>query len=286
MARRRKAEEEHQNQERWLVSYADFITLLFAFFVVMYSISSINEGKYRVLSDSLSQTFTDDKSLDPVQVGEVSRSIVENPEIIEDGVEAERDSETVVAGSELPDELLPPEADEAQLAAIAGNLKSAMNSLIADDLVDIQQNQYWVEVNMKSSMLFGSGSARLSRQALQVLRKITRIIKPLPNTVHVEGYTDNVPIDTLFFPSNWELSAARAASVVHLFSRLGIAPERLAAIGYGEHQPIAENSSEEGRSINRRVSLVILAKGSGEGKVLPRTLNRAGVETSQPEIGR
>ena len=288
MARRKRAEEEPINHERWLVSYADFITLLFAFFVVMYAISSVNEGKYRVLSDSLSKTFTPERSLDPIQVGEVSRSMKIAPNIevesekSEVGVAPEIGLELTSPESESQDETQLPDADEQQLASIAGALESVMSSLITDNLVDIQQNQYWVEVNIKSKMLFESGSARLSRKALQILRKVTRIIKPLSNIIHVEGYTDNIPIDTLFFPSNWELSAARSASVVHLFARLGVDPARLAAIGYGEHQPIADNSTQEGRSKNRRVSLIILAKGKGEDKVMPRTFHGAGV-TVRPE---
>ncbi len=281
MARRRRVDEPATKHERWLVSYADFITLLFAFFVVMYSISSVNEGKYRVLSDTLSQTFTEVKSLDPIQIGEVSRSVV---------AASDRDRER---GGDLPDSNdtgIDKKSDETetvskelQLAAIAGELQSAMSALIGENLVEIQQNQHWVEVTMKSKMLFESGSARLSRQALQALRKITRVIKPLSNSIHVEGYTDNRPIDTLLFPSNWELSAARAASVVHLFARLGVAPSRLAAIGYGEHQPIADNATEEGRSTNRRIALVILAKGESEGRVLPRLLKNTGVDVIQSE---
>ncbi len=281
MARRRRVDEPATKHERWLVSYADFITLLFAFFVVMYSISSVNEGKYRVLSDTLSQTFTEVKSPDPIQVGEVSRSVVaasdrdrerdrDLPDNNDTGVDKKSD-ETETVSKEL------------QLAAIAGELRSAMSALIGEDLVEIQQNQHWVEVTMKSKMLFESGSARLSRQALQSLRKVTRVIKPLSNSIHVEGYTDNRPIDTLLFPSNWELSAARAASVVHLFARLGVAPSRLAAIGYGEHQPVADNATEEGRSTNRRIALVILAKGEREGRVLPRVLKSTGVDVIQSE---
>jgi chemotaxis protein MotB len=281
MARRRRVDEKPTNHERWLVSYADFITLLFAFFVVMYSISSVNEGKYRVLSNTLSQTFTEVKSPDPIQVGEVSRSVVAIPE------------SDLKSGDDLPvAEMVDADEEnsgieslkqEKQLAVIAGELKSAMSALIEDELVDIQQNQNWVEVTMKSKMLFESGSSRLSRRALQSLRKVTRVIKPLANSIHVEGYTDNIAINTLFFPSNWELSAARAASVVHLFSRLGINPTRMAAIGYGEHQPIADNSTEAGRSTNRRIALVILAKGSHEGRVLPRALERSGVDVVEPE---
>ncbi len=283
MARRRKIYDESTNHERWLVSYADFITLLFAFFVVMYSISSINEGKYRVLSNTLSQTFTEVKSPDPIQIGEVSRSVLAAPE-----VDVERSSDMSVDMVDVDEnrEALELLNQDQQLAAIAGELESVMSALIGDDLVEIQQNQDWVEVTMKSKMLFESGSARLSRQALQALRKITRIIKPLTNSIHVEGYTDNIPIDTLFFPSNWELSAARAASVVHLFARFGVNPSRLAAIGYGEYQPIADNTTEEGRSTNRRIVLIILAKGAREGRVLPRVLNDAGVTVVQPESVR
>ncbi|MCF6281612.1 MAG: flagellar motor protein MotD [Candidatus Polarisedimenticolaceae bacterium] len=284
MARRRRVDEEPVNHGRWLVSYADFITLLFAFFVVMYSISSVNEGKYRVLSDTLSQTFSEAKSPDPIQIGEVSRTIVATKDIA-----VGRGSDSPVA--EITDDSNHQEEMKAldndrQLAAIAGDLESAMSSLIGDELVEIQHNQDWVEVTMKSKMLFESGSARLSRRALQLLRKVTRIIKPLANSVHVEGYTDNIPIDTLFFPSNWELSAARAASVVHLFTRFGVEPSRLAAIGYGEYQPIAENSTVEGRSKNRRIALIILAKGEREGRVLPRVLNDAGVNVTKPEVGQ
>lgn len=275
--------DEPTNHERWLVSYADFITLLFAFFVVMYSISSINEGKYRVLSNTLSQTFTEVKSPDPIQIGEVSRSVLAAPEVDEQGSSDISVDMVDVDENREPLELL---NQDQQLAAIAGELESVMSALIGDDLVEIQQNQDWVEVTMKSKMLFESGSARLSRQALQALRKITRIIKPLDNSIHVEGYTDNIPIDTLFFPSNWELSAARAASVVHLFARFGVDPSRLAAIGYGEYQPIADNTTEEGRSINRRIVLIILAKGAREGRVLPRVLNDAGAAVVRPESTR
>ena len=112
---------------------------------------------------------------------------------------------------------------------------------------------------MKSKMLFSSGSARLSRDVLNVLKGMADIIKPLPNQIRVEGHTDNVPIKTVSFPSNWELSAARAASVVHLFTRYGVDSRRMAATGFGEFRPIAANEQEEGRQKNRRVAMVIMA---------------------------
>ena len=271
MARRKKVQEEHVNHERWLVSYADFITLLFAFFVVMYAISSVNEGKYRVLSETLNMAFEDPrKTLDPIQVGEIARGNSIGPDISTADVE---ESQPDVGFGLLPEPVAEVEtsqpsvdpAEEKRLGYIAGNLESVLSPLIDDELVDIQHNQFWIDVNMKSKMLFDSGSARLSRFAMKALRDVAKILKPLPNTIHVEGYTDNVPIETLSFPSNWELSAARAASVVHLFTRLGVDPKRMAAIGYGEHQPIADNNTEIGRLKNRRVSLIILAAGQTQG---------------------
>jgi chemotaxis protein MotB len=275
MARKRR-EEEHPNHERWLVSYADFITLLFAFFVVMYSISSVNDGKYRVLSETLTDAFlTSAQSLDPIQVGEKIRTtnpvagefaapepgtlyssdidispdlVGENPAAVSQQAKPEDEG----AGSIEKKQQI-----EENLEQTAAALKSALSPLIAQDLVNIKKTDRGLEVEMKSKALFDSGSARLSRAAIKMLRDISGIIESIPNSIIVEGHTDNVPIRTILFPSNWELSAVRAASVVHLLGRFGIAPERMAAIGYGEHKPIASNSDKAGRQKNRRVSLVI-----------------------------
>ncbi len=253
---RRKRQPEHENHERWLVSYADFITLLFAFFVVMYSISSVNEGKYRVLSDTLTDAFvTSAQSLDPIQLGEQVRT--------QQPVAGEYAAPTPGQGAEPVSEPPPqPAADTPEpptLGQIALNLQQAMKSFIDQDLVKVTQTDRGIEVEMSSRMLFRSGSARLSAPVLKPLRKVARILRPLPNQIHVEGHTDNVPIRTSAFPSNWELSAARAASVVQLFTRLGVTPERMAAIGYGEFRPKSDNGSAEGRQANRRVSIIIMA---------------------------
>jgi chemotaxis protein MotB len=254
---RRKRQEEHENHERWLVSYADFITLLFAFFVVMYSISSVNEGKYRVLSDTLTDAFvTSAQSLDPIQIGEQARTTeptvgeyaAPNPD---NGGDPALDPEAAAADQSQP---APP-----SLSEITEDIRGALSPLIEQDLVQVTQTEDGIEVEMKSKMLFKSGSASLARDALKVIRSVARILRPLPNSIRVEGNTDNVPIKTVSFPSNWELSAARAASVVHLFAKLGVNPNRMSAIGFGEFRPIADNATEEGRQKNRRVSLVIMA---------------------------
>jgi chemotaxis protein MotB len=271
MARKRRHNEEYENHERWLVSYADFITLLFAFFVVMYSISSVNDGKYRVLSDTLTDAFlTPAQSLDPIQVGERVRTI--EPEAGEFATPEREKSEAPIIDEEgktpddaqqPPQEQQPESADKIETLDVEktiSDLRSTLSPFIDQELVNITKSDRGIEVEMKSKMLFESGSARLSRDALQVLRNVAEILKPLPNQILVEGHTDNVPIRTIAFPSNWELSAARAASVVHLFTRQGVDSSRLAAIGYGEFRPVGDNETEEGRQKNRRVALIMMTE--------------------------
>lgn len=261
MARRRHHEEQ-EHRERWLVSYADFITLLFAFFVVMYAISSVNEGKYRVLSSTLTGAFvTPAQSMDPIQIGEQVRTQMPvsgeyaAPNAHPDNPNPPAIIETV---KDEPPPVTAPVMGK-PLAAVEDELTDNLSGFIDKDLVSVNRTDRGIEVEMKSKMLFTSGSARLSRDSLGVLKGVAQIIKPLSNQIRVEGHTDNVPIKTVSFPSNWELSAARAASVVHLFTRFGVDSSRMAAIGFGEFRPIAANDQEEGRQKNRRVAMVIMA---------------------------
>lgn len=256
MARKKRAEE-HENHERWLVSYADFITLLFAFFVVMYSISSVNEGKYRVLSDALVAAFrAPAKSLDPVQVGKLAKSpsssMIDLPYEYRQKLQEAGGNEQQVGGRAS-------QAASAALGEIRGAVQRAMRSLIDQDMVRVRQGKGLLEIELNASILFPSGSAALNESALPVLRRVAEILRHYPNPVQVEGHTDNLPIRSLVYPSNWELSASRSASVVQLFTQYGIDPARMAAVGYGEYRPIASNATQEGRRQNRRVTLVILA---------------------------
>lgn len=266
MARKHR-HEEHENHERWLVSYADFITLLFAFFVVMYSISSVNEGKFRVLANSLIAAFRDPtRSLEPIQVGKLVRAPnIQRTSILQAPVPLDRPSLSShepgrKQGEGIGDTATPRGLVMADLDKIAARIRHAMTPLIDQDLVEVRRSAHWLEVEIKTSILFASGSARLEQTALAVLEKLAEILRGFPNPIEVEGFTDNLPISTPAFPSNWELSAARAASVVHLFMNQGVRPGRMAAIGYGEHRPIADNDTPEGRNRNRRVVIVILMK--------------------------
>jgi chemotaxis protein MotB len=255
MARRRRREEEPENLERWLVSYADFITLLFAFFVVMYAISSVNEGKYRVLSETLNEVFSVSARSDkPIQVGEPPRDVLALPDAPL-AVQRHRPAAQEAAGAE---EGGGPASRDGNALRIADELAISLQNYLDQGLMRIKRDGDRVEIEMAERMLFGSGEARLSADALVPLRALARTLARIPSHLQVEGHTDNVPISTATFPSNWELSAARAASVVHFLARSGVEPWRMSAVGLGEHRPIAENSDAKGRATNRRVKVVVL----------------------------
>jgi len=281
MARhRKKVIDSTDNHDRWLVSYADFITLLFAFFVVMYSISSVNEAKYKSLTHSLGTAFSNKSQpasgniTDPMQLRAPSTVIQSLPtEKVPDIIEpvppvkapaAEQASELenptteeIEKKRQLSEEIL---KERRQLNQVSEQLKNALEPFIDINLVSVISNDYWISLEMSSTLLFSSGEAELSQAAIPVLKKITEVINPMQNAINVEGHTDNVPIANAKFRSNWDLSSARATSVVQAFAKLGINPARLSAIGYGEFHPIADNATEEGRFKNRRVLLVLMSQ--------------------------
>jgi len=264
MARRHK-HEEHANHEAWAIPYGDLITLLLAFFVVMYAMSSVNEGKYRVLSDSLVAAFNGaPKTMEPIQVGEKQAGPGTDPSmnLVQAPIgqkQPQRSIAPIPMAASMPYDL---DGQREELAGVADEVEQAMADLIDRELVTVRRHGNWVEVEIKTDILFPSGVATLSPPAEQVLAQLADTLKPFPNSIRVEGHTDNRPISTAAFPSNWELSAARAASVVHLFTRAGMDPSRLAVIGLGEHRPSQTNATAEGRNANRRVLLVILAGNS------------------------
>jgi len=274
--RRRRHTEEHENHERWLVSYADFITLLFAFFVVMYSISSINEGKYKVISQALLGVFNDpERSMKPIPIGD------EQPLSVKPAEPLIKDSDQIDAG--LAQNSVDP------LKTISDDVRDAFGDLIKSDQMTVRGNELWVEIELNSSLLFGSGDAMPSDKAFDIIEKVANILKPFANPVHVEGFTDNLPIRTAQYPTNWELSSARAASIVRLLAMEGVNPGRMASVGYGEYQPVASNDTAEGRARNRRVVLVISRNlevrrsltGSGSANATPdAALRRAGTQSA------
>lgn len=238
---RKKYEEESDNHDRWLVSYADFITLLFAFFVVMYALSSINEGKYRVLSNSLVNAFGRVQTA-PIQ-GEPQPSPGGLPRALPP---RQRTSEAV-------------RREKEQLTGVARDILQVMAPLVQQGKVRVTQSERGVNVEINASVLFAPGDARLSGDSIQVLRAVAAVLREVDHAIQVEGHTDSVPIRTVQFPSNWELSAVRASSVVRLFIESGLSEKRLTAVGHGSTQPVGPNDTAEGRLRNRRVQVMILS---------------------------
>jgi chemotaxis protein MotB len=279
MARRRQPEE-HENHERWLVSYADFITLLFAFFVVMYSISSLNEGKYKILSQALVGVFNDaERTMKPIPIGE------QRPVSVRPAEPLIKDSEQTDAGIG--------QASSDPLKTIAEDVRDAFGDLIKSNQMTVRGNELWIEIELNSSLLFGSGDAMPSDKAFNIIEKVATIIKPFDNPIHVEGFTDDHPINTAQYPSNWELSSARSSSIVRMLAIDGINPARMASVGYGEFQPVASNTTADGRGRNRRVVLVISRNldvrrsltAGGSANVQPdAALRRAGTQTAPAPV--
>ena len=278
MARRpSKHHEEHLNHEAWAIPYGDLLTLLLAFFVVMYAISSLNEGKYRVVADSLSAAFGGPpRSIKPVQVGQVQLrgGDFDHPSVIDTGA---RRGPAQPNRIEVPMPLSRREqqpnpdsarASQAQLNALGDDIEKALSGLVKSGLVRLRRGENFLAVEIQSDLLFASGVATPSAAALSTVRQLAPVLRDVPNAVRVEGYTDNQPIRTPEFRSNWDLSSARATNVVYELIDAGIAPARLAAMGYGEYQPIADNATVGGRSANRRVELVILASSRGVDSVM------------------
>ncbi len=247
---RKRIHEEHENMERWLISYADFITLLFAFFVVMYAISSVNEGKYRVLSDSIVQAFREQQTSDSmVNLTQKNASILpgtgkpigkSTPQKIESG------------GPETP--------ETQQMKTIAKDVQSAMASLVQQGQVRVTQSRRGISVEINASTLFPSGEATLQPASAQALAAVAQVLATTDNPIQVEGHTDNIPINSPAYPSNWELSSSRAGSVVRLLAEQGVPPSRMVAIGYADNKPVDTNATLDGRARNRRVNVLILNK--------------------------
>ncbi|MGR9085936.1 MAG: flagellar motor protein MotD [Gammaproteobacteria bacterium] len=250
--RRKKHSIDIASHDRWLVSYADFVTLLFAFFVVMYSISAVNEEKYKAFSSSLESAFLDKSRAGqtPIETADAKTAV----------------SDKKAGGFDLTKE-------KKQLQNAMAQLVKSLKPLIDDNRVSISKKDHWIELELSSGLFFASGEAELSSDSKPLIQNIADVFKPLPNAIHVEGHTDINPINTLKFPSNWELSSARATRVVQEFIREGIEPTRLSAIGYGEFHPVSDNRTEQGRFKNRRVVLLLVSQGFSRYGVDNRATN-------------
>jgi len=240
MARRRPYEQDTENHERWLISYADFITLLFAFFVVMYAVSVVNIGKYTVLSEALGDAFGGRGAANR------SNTMVEVDALPLSNILAHKRAEAA-------------RRDRERLDLLAHKLDSILKPLVNSGKVRVTQTARGVTLEINASVLFDEGDAALTPAARTTLQTVAGLLKDDPHGIEVEGFTDNMPIGNPAFASNWELSAVRATTVVRLFVANGVAEERLAAVGRGANRPVASNIDPVGRARNRRVAITILS---------------------------
>ena len=258
--KRLRYNEDYGNHDRWLISYADFITLLLAFFVVMYATSSVNEGKYRILSHSLVNAFKNNNSSNPISAKSSASTLIHMPQ-----------KKQVGLIKLIDDEQNSHVKQQREIQSMARNISHALESLVKDGQVRVTQSVIGITVEINASVLFSPGQAKLEEDSSLALRAVAQIVREHEHSIHVEGHTDNIPIHTENFPSNWELSAARASSVVRLFIENGVRAGRLTAIGYGENRPVEPNEMPEGRKRNRRVAVMILSKDIDRVTEIPIT---------------
>ena len=250
----KKKHEEHENHERWLVSYADFITLLFAFFVVMYSISSVNEGKFRTVSESikaaLNPIVSPPAAATPFQVGANKQSTI------------------------VPN-LIP--AKDVAVRRLRQALKALQVSSKIEPILVTEPGESIIVLSLPELVLFQNGAAVLRPEALPFLQTLAEVLVELDRQVRVQGHTDNVPIRSAQFPSNWELSSMRAVMVVRALGELyGVSMQNLSAVGYADSRPLVANTTAENRAKNRRVEIVVLEK-----KWTPPPVDAAGLPIVQ-----
>lgn len=217
--------------------------------VVMYSISSLNEGKCRVMADSISSAFRGE----PMRQTPIA---VKNGEGVPSTDVIAMQNPPVTGQNATPPALM--KQNPTSLADIGDEVARAMAPLVLQDELIIRKHQNWLEVEIKNDVLFPSGSATLTPAATLIIQRLSSVLAGLPNPIFVEGHTDNVPIASTVFPSNWELSAARASAVIRLLAAGGVSPTQMTALGLGECRPTQTNESAEGRAANRRVLLAIL----------------------------
>ncbi len=268
---RKKKKEEHGNHERWLVSYADFITLLFAFFVVLYSSAQVDKRRVGQLALAIQVAF---QQMGIFRASNSKPALIDSEPMPFSNVQIVENAERNDAMGRLvnsPQGRLTNAPARELMINLQSQLESALSREIKNHTITVTPTREGIVVSLKEAGFFDSGSATVRRNALPAIAHFIGVIRSYPVHIRIEGHTDNVPIHTARFDSNWELSTARATEMTKLFiSRYGVAPNRLSASGYGEYYPIASNDTPEGRAQNRRVDLVLLNPVVVAAPPLPR----------------
>jgi len=289
---RKLKQKQSQHLERWLVSYADYMTLMFALFVVLYAMSIVKEESFDVLSESLGEIFqiTGSDGTGTPGEGVLTQQISQSHTLEGNSLNQEKGPELV------DDNILINESDEKRLGsplqALKQDLQSALYDLTENGLAQLEQNDDWLTIELSSGLLFASGSAAASPSASIILGEVARILTGVNNFVEVRGYTDNLAINNEIFSSNWELSAARAASITNMLEQFGVIQQRLGIEANGANDPIASNDDSIGRARNRRVVIALSKFSYLQNQTLAPTKDEIGqqlsgnIEKELPEYGK
>ncbi len=211
------------DRHRWLISYADYMTLLCAFFIMMYSIKLLDEEQYQAVQKVLEGMFTT-QSQQVLPHPEVSTSVLENNN---------------------------------GMKPLYETVKQQLQVFIDSNELILEQEGEWIKIRLKADTLFPPGGWEINDDMMDFIEQLALVVRPIPNEINIEGHTDDVPINTSRIISNWDLSALRAVAVVRAFELWGVAPQRMAAMGYSYHRPLFANDSNEHRLANRRVEILI-----------------------------
>ncbi len=253
----------NDNVDRWLVSYADYMTLLFALFVVLYAMAMINEKPFETVTVSISNVFQVNETL-AENNGDVSNISTEKSSKTNNKL-SENSLLSLLGAKNLEGEQVLSNVAVSHvgqsLAILENELQNALYELVESDFAKLQINGDWLEIELKSGLLFPSGSSSVTRTAKSVLSIIYDILGTVNNFVRIRGYTDNEPINNEIFSDNWELSVFRATAILHLLEKLTLNPARMAIEGYGEFYPSADNKTANGRAKNRKVVIAISKYG-------------------------
>jgi chemotaxis protein MotB len=283
MSRRRRRPRAHSNHERWLVSYADFITLLFAFFVVLYASSQVDQKKVGKLALAIQIAFQD--------LGVFPASTTQIPLDLNDPMpfSTVQSIQNVKRNTELGRVASPPESslastsEDTDISTLQSELREALRNEIALHEVALHRETDGLVVSLREFGFFDSGSATIKPESLSAIERIASILAIRTYKLRIEGHTDNIPIHTAQIASNWELSTSRATELVRLLILdHRFAPERLSAAGYAEYHPIASNLTAQGRAQNRRVDIVILSAHEGTPNPSPEESHSERPAVSHP----
>lgn len=245
-----KAKVVKDNNERYLLTYADLMNLLLILFIILFAYSQVDTQKFQQLSQSLGAAFGNGSPPSVVQGSASGNSLIDFP-------------------ATMPSPVIPSSLEEQQIAGLEGEISGMIKTEGLGGDVSVKMTERGIVMSIDASLIFRSGSAELEKESIDKVLKIGKdILSKIPDKhIRVEGHTDNVPMKNAIFPSNWQLSAARAANVLMiLVDQAGINPELISSVGYGEYTPVVENNSDANREKNRRVDIVILRDSSSMGE--------------------